>query len=221
MAQYVMSMLKVSKMVPPKRQIIKDISLSFFPGAKIGLLGLNGSGKSTVMKIMAGVDKEFDGEVQRLAGISIGYLEQEPHLDNTKTVREEVESAFGEIIAAQGKLEAVYMAYADENADFDALAEEQARLEAIISAGSGDNIEQQLEMAADALRLPPWDAVIGYCLVVKNVAWLCVSSFCLVPICCYWTNRPTIWMQSPWIGWSNFWYASLVLWSLLRTTVTF
>lgn len=160
MAQYVMSMLKVSKMVPPKRQIIKDISLSFFPGAKIGLLGLNGSGKSTVMKIMAGVDKEFDGEVQRLAGISIGYLEQEPHLDNTKTVREEVESAFGEIIAAQGKLEAVYMAYADENADFDALAEEQARLEAIISAGSGDNIEQQLEMAADALRLPPWDAVI-------------------------------------------------------------
>jgi sulfate-transporting ATPase len=155
-----MSMLRVSKIVPPKRQIIKDISLSFFPGAKIGLLGLNGSGKSTVLKIMAGVDKEYDGEVQHLAGVSIGYLPQEPQLDPTKTVKEEVESALGEVMQAQTKLEAVYAAYAEENADFDKLAEEQARLEAII-ATSGADTEAQMELAADALRLPPWDAVIG------------------------------------------------------------
>ena len=155
-----MSMLRVSKIVPPKRQIIKDISLSFFPGAKIGLLGLNGAGKSTVLKIMAGVDKEYDGEVQHLAGVSIGYLPQEPQLDTSKTVREEVESALGEVMQAQAKLEEVYAAYADENADFDKLAEEQARLEAII-ATSGSDTEAQMELAADALRLPPWDAKIG------------------------------------------------------------
>ena len=160
MAQYVMSMLRVSKIVPPKRQIIKDISLSFFPGAKIGLLGLNGSGKSTVLRIMANVDKEYDGEVQHLAGVSIGYLPQEPQLDPTKTVKEEVESALGEVMQAQTKLEAVYAAYAEEDADFDKLAEEQARLEAII-ATAGSDTEAQMELAADALRLPPWDAVIG------------------------------------------------------------
>ncbi len=160
MAQYVMSMLRVSKIVPPKRQIIKDISLSFFPGAKIGLLGLNGSGKSTVLKIMAGVDKEYDGEVQHLAGVSIGYLPQEPQLDPNKTVREEVESALGEVMQAQAKLDEVYAAYADPEADFDKLAEEQARLEAII-ATAGSDTEAQMELAADALRLPPWDAVIG------------------------------------------------------------
>jgi energy-dependent translational throttle protein EttA len=160
MAQYVMSMLRVSKIVPPKRQIIKDISLSFFPGAKIGLLGLNGSGKSTVLKIMAGVDKEYDGEVQHLAGVSIGYLPQEPQLDAAKTVREEVESALGEVMQAQAKLDEVYAAYADPEADFDKLAEEQARLEAIISTAGADT-EAQMELAADALRLPPWDAVIG------------------------------------------------------------
>ncbi|MDR3393659.1 MAG: energy-dependent translational throttle protein EttA [Parasulfuritortus sp.] len=159
MAQYVMSMLRVSKIVPPKRQIIKDISLSFFPGAKIGLLGLNGSGKSTVLKIMAGVDKEFDGEVQRLAGISIGYLPQEPDLDPAKTVREEVEAGMGEVMQAQQKLEEVYAAYAEPDADFDKLAEEQARLEAII-ATAGNDTATQMEIAADALRLPPWDAVI-------------------------------------------------------------
>jgi len=159
MAQYVMSMLRVSKIVPPKRQIIKDISLSFFPGAKIGLLGLNGSGKSTVLKIMAGVDKEFDGEVQRLAGISIGYLPQEPQLDPEKTVRDEVEAGLGEVMQAQQKLEAVYAAYAEPDADFDQLAEEQGRLEAIISA-SGSDAEHQMEIAADALGLPPWDAII-------------------------------------------------------------
>ncbi|MBI2277925.1 MAG: energy-dependent translational throttle protein EttA [Dechloromonas sp.] len=160
MAQYVMSMLRVSKIVPPKRQIIKDISLSFFPGAKIGLLGLNGSGKSTVLKIMAGVDKEYDGEVQHLAGVSIGYLPQEPQLDPEKTVKEEVESALGEVMQAQAKLDEVYAAYADPEADFDKLAEEQARLEAII-ATSGADTEAQMELAADALRLPPWEARIG------------------------------------------------------------
>ncbi|PKO31878.1 MAG: energy-dependent translational throttle protein EttA [Betaproteobacteria bacterium HGW-Betaproteobacteria-7] len=160
MAQYVMSMLRVSKIVPPKRQIIKDISLSFFPGAKIGLLGLNGSGKSTVLRIMAGVDKEYDGEVQHLAGVSIGYLPQEPQLDPAKTVKDEVESALGEVMQAQAKLDEVYAAYADPEADFDKLAEEQARLEAII-ATAGSDTEAQMELAADALRLPPWDATIG------------------------------------------------------------
>ncbi len=155
-----MSMLRVSKIVPPKRQIIKDISLSFFPGAKIGLLGLNGSGKSTVLRIMAGVDKEYDGEVQWLAGQRIGYLPQEPELDPAKTVKEEVESALGEIMEARQKLEEVYAAYAEPDADFDKLAEEQARYENIL-ATAGNDVETQMEIAADALRLPPWDAVIG------------------------------------------------------------
>jgi sulfate-transporting ATPase len=160
MAQYVMSMLRVSKVVPPKRQIIKDISLSFFPGAKIGLLGLNGSGKSTVLKIMAGVEKEYDGEVQWQPNMSIGYLSQEPQLDPDKTVREEVESGLGEVMEAKQKLEEVYAAYAEPDADFDKLAELQARYENII-ATSGADVETQLEIAADALRLPPWDAKIG------------------------------------------------------------
>ncbi|OYY93177.1 MAG: energy-dependent translational throttle protein EttA [Hydrogenophilales bacterium 28-61-23] len=160
MAQYVMSMLRVSKIVPPKRQIIKDISLSFFPGAKIGLLGLNGSGKSTVLRIMAGADKDYDGEVQHQPNIRIGYLAQEPLLDANKTVREEVEASLGEVMQAKQKLEDVYAAYAEPDADFDKLAEEQNRLEAIISA-AGSDAEQQMEIAADALRLPAWDAVIG------------------------------------------------------------
>jgi energy-dependent translational throttle protein EttA len=160
MAQYVMSMLRVSKTVPPKRQIIKDISLSFFPGAKIGLLGLNGAGKSTVLRIMAGVDKEFDGEVQWQPNISIGYLPQEPQLDPEKTVREEVESGMGAVMEAKQKLDEIYAAYAEPDADFDKLAEEQAKYENIIAA-SGSDIEHQLEIAADALRLPPWDAKIG------------------------------------------------------------
>jgi sulfate-transporting ATPase len=154
-----MSMLRVNKIVPPKRQIIKDISLSFFPGAKIGLLGLNGSGKSTVLKIMAGADKEFDGEVQWLPGISIGYLAQEPQLNPDHTVRQEVEAALGEVVTAQKKLEEIYAAYAEPDADFDKLAEEQAKYEAII-ATSGADVEHQMEIAADALRLPAWDAVI-------------------------------------------------------------
>ncbi len=160
MAQYVMSMLRVSKIVPPKRQIIKDISLSFFPGAKIGLLGLNGSGKSTVLRIMANADKEFEGEVQWQPNMTIGYLPQEPQLDAEKTVREEVESGMGEVMQAQAMLEAVYAAYAEPDADFDKLAEEQAKWENIIAA-SGSDLSTQLEIAADALRLPPWDAKIG------------------------------------------------------------
>jgi len=160
MAQYVMSMLRVSKIVPPKRQIIKDISLSFFPGAKIGLLGLNGAGKSTVLRIMAGADKEFEGEVQHLPNISIGYLAQEPQLDPNKTVREEVESGMGAVMEAKQKLDEIYAAYAEHDADFDKLAEEQAKYENI-SAASGSDVEHQLEIAADALRLPPWDAKIG------------------------------------------------------------
>jgi sulfate-transporting ATPase len=155
-----MSMLRVSKIVPPKRQIIKDISLSFFPGAKIGLLGLNGSGKSTVLRIMAGADKEYDGEVQHLPNISIGYLPQEPALDPAKTVREEVEAGLGAVMEAKQKLEEIYAAYAEPDADFDKLAEEQAKYEAIIAVAGADS-ENQLEIAADALRLPAWDAQIG------------------------------------------------------------
>ena len=159
--QYIYTMNGVSKVVPPKREIIKNISLSFFPGAKIGLLGLNGAGKSTVLRIMAGVDKDFNGEARPAPGIKIGYLEQEPKLDPEQTVRQEVESALGEIFEAKDKLEQVYAAYAEEGADFDALAKEQERLEAILAAGDADTLKQQLEVAADALRLPPWDAVIG------------------------------------------------------------
>ncbi|HEZ2285513.1 TPA: energy-dependent translational throttle protein EttA [Neisseria meningitidis] len=160
--QYVYSMLRVSKVVPPQKTIIKDISLSFFPGAKIGLLGLNGAGKSTVLRIMAGVDKEFEGEAVPMGGIKISYLPQEPELDPEKTVREEVESGLGEVAAAQKRLEEVYAEYANPDADFDALAEEQGRLEAIIAAGSstGGGAEHELEIAADALRLPEWDAKI-------------------------------------------------------------
>jgi sulfate-transporting ATPase len=160
MAQYVFSMNHLGKIVPPKRHILKDISLSFFPGAKIGVLGVNGSGKSTLLKIMAGVDKEFEGEAIPMPGLKIGYLPQEPKMEPDQTVREAVESGMGEVKAAQQRLDEVYAAYAEEDADFDALAAEQAKLEAII-ATAGDASEHQLEIAADALRLPPWDAVIG------------------------------------------------------------
>ncbi len=160
MAQYVFTMNRVGKIVPPKRHILKDISLSFFPGAKIGVLGLNGSGKSTLLRIMAGVDKEYEGEATPMPGLDIGYLPQEPQLNPEHTVRESVEEAMGEVLAAKAKLEEVYAAYAEPDADFDALAAEQARLEAII-ATSGTDSEHQLEIAADALRLPPWEAKIG------------------------------------------------------------
>ncbi len=160
MAQYVFSMNRVGKIVPPKRHILKDISLSFFPGAKIGVLGLNGSGKSTLLKIMAGIDKDIEGEAIPMPGLDIGYLPQEPQLNPEHTVRQEVELALGEVNRARERLEEIYAAYAEPDADFDALSEEQGKLEAVIAAAGTDS-EHQLEIAADALRLPPWDAVIG------------------------------------------------------------
>ena len=162
MAQYIYSMYRVSKVVPPKRTILKDISLSFFPGAKIGVLGLNGAGKSTLLRIMAGVDTEFEGEARPLAGTKIGYLPQEPVLDASKTVREIVEEAVSDVKNALTRLDEVYAAYAEENADFDALAREQGELEALIQAKEGHNLDNTLERAADALRLPPWDAKIEH-----------------------------------------------------------
>jgi ATP-binding cassette ChvD family protein len=162
MAQYIYSMYRLSKVVPPKRTILKDISLSFFPGAKIGVLGLNGAGKSTLLRIMAGVDTEFDGEAKPLAGTKIGYLPQEPVLDPKKTVREIVEEAVSDVKYALSRLDAVYAAYAEPDADFDALAREQGELEAVIQAKDGHNLDNILERAADALRLPPWDAVIEH-----------------------------------------------------------
>jgi sulfate-transporting ATPase len=161
MAQYVFTMNRVGKVVPPKRQILKNISLSFFPGAKIGVLGVNGSGKSTLLKIMAGIDKEIEGEAVPMPGLNIGYLPQEPQLNPDQTVREAVEQGIGGVLAAKKRLDEVYAEYADENADFDKLASEQAELEAIIAAAGSENTDLQLELAADALRLPPWDAVIG------------------------------------------------------------
>jgi sulfate-transporting ATPase len=159
MAQYVYTMNRVGKLVPPKRVILKDISLSFFPGAKIGVLGLNGSGKSSLLKIMAGVDREYDGEATPMPNLRIGFLPQEPHLDSTRTVRETVEEGMGEVLAAKAKLDAIYAAYAEPDADFDKLAAEQAKYEAIIAASGADS-DVQMEIAADALRLPSWDAKI-------------------------------------------------------------
>jgi energy-dependent translational throttle protein EttA len=160
--QFIYTMNGVTKTVPPKREILKNITLSFFPGAKIGLLGLNGAGKSTVLRIMAGVDTEFTGEARPAPGIKVGYLEQEPKLDPNMTVREAVEQGLGGVTSAAKRLDEVYAAYAEPDADFDALAAEQAELEAIIAAGDGHNTDQQLEVAADALRLPPWDAKIEF-----------------------------------------------------------
>lgn len=161
MAQYIYTMNRVSKVVPPKRQILRDISLSFFPGAKIGVLGLNGAGKSSLLRIMAGVDKEIEGEARPQAGIKVGYLQQEPALDESKDVRGNVEEALGEVKEAMTELDQVYAAYAEPDADFDALAKRQGELENIIQAADGHNIERQLEVAADALRLPPWDADVS------------------------------------------------------------
>jgi sulfate-transporting ATPase len=158
MAQYVYTMRRVGKVVPPKRTILKNISLNFFPGAKIGVLGLNGSGKSSLLRIMAGVDDNYDGEVIRMPGIRVGYLEQEPALEAGRSVREAVEESLGETAAAKKRLDEVYAAYSEPDADFDKLAEEQARLEALINAGGAD----ELEVAADALRLPPWEAKVDH-----------------------------------------------------------
>ncbi len=192
MAQYIYSMNRVGKVVPPKKHILKDISLSFFPGAKIGVLGLNGSGKSTLLRIMAGVDKDIEGEAIPLKGINIGYLQQEPQLDPNKTVRGNVEEAVAHIKEALEKLDAVYAAYADPDADFDKLAAEQARYEDIINACDGHNLDRKLEVAADALRLPEWDANIATLSGGENAASRCVVCCCPIPICCCSTNRLTI-----------------------------
>lgn len=162
MAEYVYTMSRVSKIVPPKRQILKDISLSFFPGAKIGVLGLNGAGKSTLLRIMAGIDKDIDGEARPQPGLKVGYLPQEPKLDESKTVREVVEEAVADVAYALKRLDEVYAAYAEPDADFDALAKEQGELEALIQAKNGHNLDNALERAADALRLPEWDAQVKY-----------------------------------------------------------
>lgn len=162
MSQYVYTMHRLGKIVPPKREILKNISLSFFPGAKIGVLGLNGAGKSTLLRIMAGVDTEFNGEARPMPGLNVGYLPQEPELDATKTVKEIVEEALTEVKEAQAKLEEIYAAYADPDADFDALAAEQAKLENIIQAADAHNLDRKLEVAADALRLPDWDAKVEH-----------------------------------------------------------
>ncbi|MFM7065292.1 MAG: ATP-binding cassette domain-containing protein, partial [Gammaproteobacteria bacterium] len=161
MAQFIYTMHRVAKVVHPKRFILKDISLSFFPGAKIGVLGLNGSGKSTLLRIMAGVDQEFDGEARALPGTKIGYLEQEPKLDPSRNVREIVEEAVAPIKNALAELDQVYAAYSDENADFDKLAARQAELESILAAADGHNLDRTLDVAADALRLPPWEANVA------------------------------------------------------------
>ncbi len=160
MSQYVYAMYRVGKTVPPKRQILKEISLSFLPGAKIGILGLNGSGKSTLLRIMAGIDTEIDGTAEPMPNLTIGYLEQEPRLDLGKTVRETIEEALGEVFSARTRLDRIYAAYGDPDADFEALADEQAKLEAVLASHDGDNVDLQLEIAADALRLPPWEAKI-------------------------------------------------------------
>ena len=161
MAQYVFTMNRVGKTVPPKRQILKNINLSFFPGAKIGVLGVNGSGKSSLLKIMAGIDKDIEGEAVAMPDLKIGYLPQEPQLDPTQTVREAVEQGIGGVLAAKQRLDEVYAEYAEPDADFDKLATEQAELEAVIAAAGSENTDLQLELAADALRLPPWEANIG------------------------------------------------------------
>ncbi|MGZ5596421.1 MAG: energy-dependent translational throttle protein EttA [Usitatibacter sp.] len=160
MAQYVYSMIRVGKTVPPKRQILKNISLSFYPGAKIGLLGLNGAGKSTVLRIMAGLDKDYEGEAHAMPGIRIGYLPQEPQLEPGHTVREAVEEGLGEVFQAKKRLEQVYAEYAEPDADFDKLAAEQEKLEKVLASADSDTLDTQLEVAADALRLPPWDAKV-------------------------------------------------------------
>src|SRR5436190_19808110 len=156
MAQYVYTMRRVGKVVPPKRSILKNISLNFFPGAKIGVLGLNGSGKSSLLKLIAGVDDNYEGEVIRMPGIKVGYLEQEPKLPAGATVRQVVEQSQGNVAAAKKRLDEIYAAYAEPDADFDKLAEEQAKLEALLNTGGAD----ELEVAADALRLPPWEQTV-------------------------------------------------------------
>ena len=200
--QYIYSMQGVGKVVDGKKEILKDIYLSFFPGAKIGVLGLNGSGKSTLLKIMAGLDTEILGEARPAPDIKIGYLAQEPELDPSKDVRGNIEEAVKEIKDALAELDAVYASYAEPDADFDAIAKKQAKLEDIINAADGHDLDRKLEVAADALRLPAWDAD-----VTKRSGGerrrVALCRLCSpIQICCFLMSRPTIWMPSPWRGWS-------------------
>ena len=220
MAQYVYSMHRVGKVVPPKRHILKNISLSFFPGAKIGVLGLNGSGKSTLLRIMAGIDTDIEGEARPQPGIKIGYLPQEPKLNLEQTVRESVEEAVGEVKRALTRLDEVYALYADPEADFDKLAKEQGELEAIIQSHDGHNLDNQLERAADALRLPPWDA---------KIANLSGGERRRVAICRLLLEKPDMLlldeptnhrMPNPWLGWSASCMITKAQWSPSPMTVT-
>jgi len=207
MAQFIYTMNRVSRVVPPKRTILKDISLSFFPGAKIGVLGLNGSGKSSLLRIMAGIDKEFEGEARPQPGINIGFLTQEPELDPACTVRQIVEEGVKPIKDALNRLDAVYAAYTDENADFDKLAAEQGELEAYLATVDGHNLERTLEVAADALRLPEWDAPVKHLSGGEKRRVALCRLLLQKPTCCCWMNRPTTSMRSPSLG-SNASYTS-------------
>jgi hypothetical protein len=219
MAQYVFSMNQLTKTVPPKRQILKGISLSFFPGAKIGVLGLNGSGKSSLLKIMAGVDKEYEGEAIPMQGLSIGYLPQEPQLNPEHTVREAVEEAMAEVNNAKARLEEVYAAYAEEDADFDALAAEQVswKPSSLLPARTLSISWKSLPMhCACRHGTPSWVSSP----VVKSAAWPCASCCCPSLTCCCWTSRPTTWTPSPWTGWSSSCTALAAPWWPLPTTAT-
>lgn len=202
MAQFVYTMHRVGKVVPPKRHILKNISLSFFPGAKIGVLGLNGAGKSTLLRIMAGLDKDIEGEARPQPGIKIGYLPQEPQLNPEHTVRESIEEAVSEVVNALKRLDEVYALYADPDADFDKLAAEQGRLEEIIQAHDGHNLNVQLERAADALRLPDWDAKVEKLSGGERRRVALCRLLLESRTCCCSTNPPTTWMPSLLRGWN-------------------
>ena len=207
MAQYIYTMNRVSKVVPPKRTILRDISLSFFPGAKIGVLGLNGSGKSTLLKIMAGIDQNIDGEARPQSGIRVGYLSQEPELDPTKTVRSVVMEGVGESFRQLARFNEICDQFAEPMSDeeMSALLEEQAKLQDAIDAAGGWELERKLDIAADALRLPPWEALVGSCPAVRNGASPCAACCSRPPTCCCWMSPPTTWMPSPSAGWSATW----------------
>ncbi len=220
MAQFVYTMHRVGKVVPPKRHILKNISLSFFPGAKIGVLGLNGAGKSTLLRIMAGIDTEIEGEARPQPGIKIGYLPQEPQLNPEHTVRESVEEAVAEVVNALKGLDEVYAKYAEPDADFDKLAAQQGKFEEIIQAHDGHNLNVQLERAADALRLPDWDAKIANLSGGERRRVALCRLLLENRICCCSTNRPTTSTPSPSPGWNASCTTSKAPWWRLPTTVT-
>ena len=214
MAQYVYTMNQVGKVVPPKRKILDDISLSFFPGAKIGVLGLNGSGKSTLLRIMAGEDKDIEGEARPQAGIKVGYLSQEPQLDPDKDVRGNVEQGLGETKVLLDRFNDISARFAEPVSDDEmtALLEEQGKLQDAIDAGGGWELDRKLEIAADALRLPPWDADVSKLSGVNAVVLRYANCCSPTPTCCCWMNRPTTWMLKVSAGWNAFWLNTRVPW---------